>query len=219
MDTICQISGDRLTLHLPADMREALGFQDGSPVTVDLVRGALVIRPQTSTGGTLNESPADVAPEAPGGDLGRNRDAEEEMPSPSDNALLVQITGLGRTQLQAVVHQRAGALPTISHQQIATNLAALLGVPVPDVLPALGLRELDSAQVALPPHLLLDRVAHVLDLFVTIRAVLGHEHAAHWFSQPNRHLGDLRPLELCRTPEGQARLRDHLDGLLSGNVL
>lgn len=219
MDTICQISGDRLTLHLPADMREALGFQDGSPVTVDLVRASLVIRTQTLTGRTLNESPAEVAPEAPGGDLGRNRDAEDEVPSPSDSALLVQITGLGRTQLQAVVHQRAGALPTISHQQIATNLAALLGVPVPDVLPALGLRKLNSAQVALPLHLLLDQVAHILDLFATIRAVLGHEHAAHWFSQPNRHLGDLRPLELCRTPEGQARLRDHLDGFLSGNVL
>ncbi|MPY67977.1 AbrB/MazE/SpoVT family DNA-binding domain-containing protein [Deinococcus sp. SDU3-2] len=129
MDMTCQISGNRLTLHLPADMREALGFQDGSTVTVHLVDGALVVWPQTLTERTLNELPADVPPEAPGGDLGRNWDAEDEVPSPPDHGLLTQITGLDWTQLQAVVHQGADTPPTISPQPIATNLAALRGTP------------------------------------------------------------------------------------------
>ena len=213
MVTTCQISGDHLTLHLSAALLEALGIQNGSPVTVDLVGGSLVIQPQSRTRSTL-KLPTGVTPS---GGPGWNGGAEE-VPS-SDHALLSQITGLDWSQLHAVVHQGADAPPTISQHQIATNLAALLSVPFPNMLPALGLGETDSTSADPPSPLLLDRVARVLGLFTMIRAVLGHEQAVHWFSQPNPHLGGLQPLELCHTLVGQLRLRDHLDGLLAGNVL
>jgi antitoxin MazE len=59
--------GNSLAVRVPRDVARTLGLHAGTPVTLDLVDGTLVVRPRTAR--TLDELLAGVTPEAVGGEL------------------------------------------------------------------------------------------------------------------------------------------------------
>jgi len=157
-----------------------------------------------------------MTPEAVGGELdwGTTPGGYVKRIPPTSEDLFAQVTGLHSPQMDAVLHQGAAVPSTVGGHQIAVNLAALLRLPWQDVLPVLGIRSGES--VASRDVLL--QTYRILDIFAIVLAALDADDAAHWFTRPNRHLDDQRPLELCQTTEGEHQLRDHLASLLSGSV-
>lgn len=168
----------------------------------------------------LDESPAlsdrlaGVPPEAGGEALDPSRgETDLTWPSPTGEDLFAQVTGLNQQETAAVLCQEAAVPSRVSGHQVVVNLADLLRMPWRDVLPVLGVTD----EPVVPSRELLLQTSRVLELFAVILAVLDEDDAAHWFTKPNRHLDGQRPLELCQTPDGQHRLRDYLNALLSGN--
>jgi len=130
-----------------------------------------------------------------------------------------QVTHLDQDQLDALLLHDHAAPSSPSSRLIALNLAALLNVPLKDVLPVLGVSESTLTRQPVPSRSLIDQAYSVIQVFAQVSAVLGPEGAQHWLRSPNLALDGQLPLDLLGTRYGADKVQNVILALLNGAVL